>query len=52
MDIAAEALRRDGVLLAVHFLAANDRCAAKVCLLGVRQSVSNFAPLDRCAARV
>lgn len=29
VDIAAEALRRDGVLLAVHFLAANDRCAAK-----------------------
>lgn len=30
MDIAAEALRSDGVLLSVHLLAANDRCAAQV----------------------
>ena len=29
-DIAAEALKRDNVLLAVHRLATNDRCAAKV----------------------
>lgn len=30
MDIAAETLRRDGVLLSVHLFAANDRCAAQV----------------------
>ena len=30
LDIAAEALRSDGVLLSVHLLAANDRCAAQV----------------------
>ncbi len=29
-DVAAEVLRRDAVLLAVHRYAANDRCAAKV----------------------
>jgi hypothetical protein len=30
LDIAAEALKADGVLLSVHLLAANDRCAAQV----------------------
>lgn len=30
LDIAAEALKSDGVLLSVHLLAANDRCAAQV----------------------
>jgi len=29
--IAAEALKRDAVLVSVHRYAANDRCAAQVC---------------------
>lgn len=62
MDIAAEALRRDGVLLSVHLLAANDRCAAQVrnlllheifvCAEMISLSVHLLAANDRCAAQV
>jgi hypothetical protein len=38
LDIAAEALRADGVLLSVHLLAANDRCAAQVSSQRVRNT--------------